>query len=83
MTSVFFDLLPIRLWLELRPSFRRAFGNPCRLTRADAKESEDCSCELDVPNAEGTLSALRSRDAGNQLVAASVDSIPASPAAQQ
>jgi len=38
---------------------------------------------VDVPNAEGTLSALCSRDAGNQLVAASVDLIPASPAAQQ
>ena len=55
---------------------------------------------LDGPNAEGTLSALRSREAGNQLVAASateglfvlemgsassasVDTIPASPAAKQ
>lgn len=54
---------------------------------------------MDGPNAEGTLSALRSREAGNQLVAASateglfvlemgsassasVDSVPASPAAQ-
>lgn len=55
---------------------------------------------MEGPNAEGELSALRSREAGNQLVAASategvyvlemnsassasVDSIPASPAAQQ